>query len=61
MIVRRQLVIAISTERVTVAHWRGRSIVEPFEVDNTDEGIAACRAALGRCAEASASILVDAV
>lgn len=61
MIGRAKLLIAISAERVTAAHWNGRCIARHFSVANSDHGLAACREALAGNRELPVYVLVDAV
>ncbi|HWI14106.1 MAG TPA: hypothetical protein VNT02_07610, partial [Burkholderiales bacterium] len=58
---RRKVLIALSADRVTVAQWRGRSIVSHSSVPNSEQGLAACREALSGCHDTPAYVLVDAV
>lgn len=58
---RGKLLIAVSADRVTLAHWHGRAITRHMTVANSDDGLAACRAALAVYRNLPVLVLVDAV
>ena len=58
---RGKLLIALSVERVTVVHWRARKVLAQLSVQNSGDGLAACRELLGRVQNVPVYILVDAV
>lgn len=61
MIARRKLLIALSADRVTVAHWGGRAITRHMSAPNSDEGLVACRDTLAAYRDIPVYVLVDAV
>jgi len=58
---RSKLLIALSVERVTVVHWRARKVIAQLSMQNTEDGLAACRGLLARVKRVPVYILVDAV